>query len=747
MGRSSRFSPEVRERTVRTVVEHTPQHGSEWAAICSIAGKLGCGPETLQEWVRRAEVDAGKRPGLTTTERERSHLANRRIVVLSVLSEKRIECLEPALRKHPLHERLVLHSDDRKERFVIDGPPASCLADLGGRCHWFPEIAFLPGGSGLPIGRGISVDPAPPNEVCDTRADRRAVARDLSRLLRRGPGACAHWVCIGERCVTEICPPELPTHRGAWHIGIMDRESAGRALLAQLPWLRRLARLLVRDAASAEDLVQEACLAALERPPLPDRELRPWLAVVLRNLVRMGARKRHRRLRREACFGTRVEVPVPADVALLGRALEQCVQELLESLEEPHRGLLLQRYRDGLSTAAIARRQGVTPATVRWRLMRARAELRRRLDERYGPAAWVGGWLVAAWSWFGFGRGARAAGLALATAWMVLFRPVGPALPGLAHASADPPVGRAVERREARLLAARLERRPASPLRVVAGMEHVIEPSTMRPVARVRMPRPHFTGELSIWVPGAHFAMQVGEGGVADARVQLGRYGNVLRGSVQGMPLELEWTAGRVSGFLGGAPVQLRIAPRGDGVVIRGLYAGEISNLRITSQAIEGHLGALGFSLQAAGGAYRGFSSAGELPVFTTAELPGLAAASPGEWTAWVTLLLGNRPHGVTPAAEVLALGGGLRPVDWPRHLAPPPADPPPPKVASRPRPPIVPAPERHLQSPAPVLLGAVRPPDVRVRLLGQSERAPAMPPVRPPSVDAAWAAHPLITR
>ena len=71
MGKRSRFSPEVRERAVRMVLESTPQHGSEWAAIRSVASTLGCGPETLRKWVRRSQVDAGDRPGLTTTERER----------------------------------------------------------------------------------------------------------------------------------------------------------------------------------------------------------------------------------------------------------------------------------------------------------------------------------------------------------------------------------------------------------------------------------------------------------------------------------------------------------------------------------------------------------------------------------------------------------------------------------------------------------------------------------------------------
>jgi len=69
MGRSSRYSPEIRERAVRLVFDQTGQHESQWAAIRSVAGKIGCSAETLRHWVRRAETDSGKRPGLTTDER------------------------------------------------------------------------------------------------------------------------------------------------------------------------------------------------------------------------------------------------------------------------------------------------------------------------------------------------------------------------------------------------------------------------------------------------------------------------------------------------------------------------------------------------------------------------------------------------------------------------------------------------------------------------------------------------------
>ncbi|TSE24925.1 Insertion element IS6110 uncharacterized 12.0 kDa protein [Tepidimonas aquatica] len=71
MNKTSKFSPEVRERAVRMVQEHRSECPSLWAAVESIAPKIGCVPQTLLEWVKRQEVDAGQREGLTSGERER----------------------------------------------------------------------------------------------------------------------------------------------------------------------------------------------------------------------------------------------------------------------------------------------------------------------------------------------------------------------------------------------------------------------------------------------------------------------------------------------------------------------------------------------------------------------------------------------------------------------------------------------------------------------------------------------------
>ena len=71
MRKSTKFSPELRERAIRLVCEQRGEHESQWAAVVSIAGKMGCVPQTLLTWVRQHERDTGQRTGVTTAEQDR----------------------------------------------------------------------------------------------------------------------------------------------------------------------------------------------------------------------------------------------------------------------------------------------------------------------------------------------------------------------------------------------------------------------------------------------------------------------------------------------------------------------------------------------------------------------------------------------------------------------------------------------------------------------------------------------------
>lgn len=161
------------------------------------------------------------------------------------------------------------------------------------------------------------------------------------------------------------------------------------ALLAQHAWVRALARTLVRDDADADDLAQDAWLAALRTPPTGRGAVRGWFATVLRNGARQAHRGDVRRDRREAGAARPDGVPSALDVVARAEEHGTVVQAVL-GLDEPFRTAVLLRFFDELPPREIALRTGVPVETARSRVQRGLAKVREKLDAAHGGdgAAW-----------------------------------------------------------------------------------------------------------------------------------------------------------------------------------------------------------------------------------------------------------------------------------------------------------------------------------------------------------------------
>lgn len=162
------------------------------------------------------------------------------------------------------------------------------------------------------------------------------------------------------------------------------------ALLEHAGFIRSLARTLVADDATADDVVQQTYLAALENPPRHASNLRSWLGKVARNFAFRARRTETRVKRREEHAPPREPAPSPEEVAARLEVQRQVVEAVM-ALDEPYRSTVVLRYFDDCPPEEIARRMGVPKETVRTRLRRAAARMRDRLDDAHGGdrKAWV----------------------------------------------------------------------------------------------------------------------------------------------------------------------------------------------------------------------------------------------------------------------------------------------------------------------------------------------------------------------
>jgi RNA polymerase sigma-70 factor (ECF subfamily) len=172
-------------------------------------------------------------------------------------------------------------------------------------------------------------------------------------------------------------------------MGKVSTSATLELLVADSSWLRRLAFALVKDEATAEDLVQDTYTIAATQTPTDGQPLRPWLARVLWNRLRTARRGDRRRRDREHAFGEHATAPARPDEIVDRIEVQRMLAGFVLELAAPQRDVVLLHYFEGLTSKQIGLRLGIASGTVRWRLKQAVDELRERMEQRSPNRAWL----------------------------------------------------------------------------------------------------------------------------------------------------------------------------------------------------------------------------------------------------------------------------------------------------------------------------------------------------------------------